>query len=96
MTARSLPVLLALIDAKAEEPFLSNRIIDAVQAGIITGAEARHLQAFERRPVKARSRMVADAVDVSPEAIAMMRARAAELSVQLRERSNRRGGSDVA
>lgn len=75
MEARSLPVLLQLIDAEATDPFMSNRIVEAHQAGIITTAEARHLQSFERRTPKSRQRALADAVDVTPEAVSRMRAK---------------------
>ena len=93
MPARSLPVLLQLIDAEPTDPLISERIVEAYQAGAITNAEARHLQSFERRSPKSRKRALADAVDARPEAIADMRAKLAAM----RERLNsHRAGDGVA
>lgn len=85
MNARSLPVLLNLIDAEVTDPFIMERVVDAFQAGVITNAEARHLQAFENRPMKSRKRMLAEATDVSDAAMAKMRAKLAEAHAKLLE-----------
>ena len=96
MPLRSLPVLLQIIDAEPTDPFMSDRIVDAYQAGVITNAEARHLQSFERRSPKSRKRALADVVDVSPEAIADMRSKLAAMRERLDARDPRQRGDDVA
>lgn len=93
MTERLLPELLQLIEASPDEPLLSHRIVDAAQAGIITGAEARHLQSFERRSPKSRKRALADSVDVTPDAVAQTRAKLVAVGEELRKRYPR--GGDV-
>lgn len=91
MTSRPLPVLLDLIDAKPTDPFIMDRAVEAHQAGLISNAEVRHLQAFERRPVKSRKRALADTVDVSDKAINEMKAKLAAASEALRVQQERPG-----
>jgi hypothetical protein len=83
--ARSLPVLLQLINAEATDPFIMERVVEAFQAGVITNAEARHLQAFEKRPMKSRKRMLEEVADVSPDALAKTSAKLAEAHAKLLE-----------
>lgn len=80
MPARSLPVLLQLVDVDVDDPFMMDRVVEAFQAGVITGAEARHLQSFSERSLKSRKRALAAETDVSPVAIEAMRAKLARAS----------------
>lgn len=73
MPVRTLPVLLQLVNVDAEEPFMMDQVVEAFQAGVITGAEARHLQSFSERSPKSRKRALAAETDVSPVAIEAMR-----------------------
>lgn len=75
MPVRTLPVLLQLVNVDAEEPFMMDQVVEAFQAGVITGAEARHLQSFSEQSLKSRKRALAAETDVSPVAIEAMRAK---------------------
>ena len=83
--ARPLHVLLHLIHAEATDSFIMERVVEAFQAGVITNAEARHLQAFEKRPMKSRKRMLAEIADVSPDAVAKTGAKLAAAHAKLLE-----------
>lgn len=61
---------------------MGSGIVEAHQAGVITTAEARHLAAFEKRPMKSRKRMLAEATDASDAAVAKMRGKLAEVSAR--------------
>ena len=80
MPARSLPVLLQLINVEADEPFMMDQVVEAFQAGLITGAEARHLESFSERTPKSRKRALAAETGVSDAAIQAMRAKLARAS----------------
>lgn len=80
MRSRTLPALLQLVDVDADDPFILDQVVAALQAGVITGAEARHLQAFSERSPKSRKRALAAETDVSPAAIEAMRTKLARAS----------------
>lgn len=90
MPARSLPVLLQLVDVDADDPFMTDRVVEAFQAGVITGAEARHLQSFSKRSPKSRKRALADQRPVSDAEINEMRAKLEVASARLRVMNARR------
>lgn len=91
MAARPLPVLLDLIGATPTDPFIIDRAVEAHQAGLISNAEVRHLQSFERRPAKSRKRALADTVDVSREEKVEARAKLAEARQAVRRRKEQEG-----
>lgn len=80
MPVRTLPVLLQLVDVDVDEPLIMDRVVEAFQAGVITGAEARHLQSFSERSPKSRKRALAAETGVSDAAIQAMRAKLARAS----------------
>ena len=90
MPARTLPVLLQLVNVDADEPFMMDHVVAAFQAGVITGAEARHLQSFSKRSPKSRKRALADQRPVSDAEIDAMRGKLEAMSARLRMITARR------
>lgn len=87
---RSLPVLLQLVNVEAEEPFMMDQVVEAFQAGVITGAEARHLQSFSKRSPKSRKRAIADQRPVSDAEFDEMRPKLEAASARLQAMIARR------
>lgn len=88
MMSRPLSVLLDIAGIDVDEPLIMDRVVEAFQAGSITRAETRWLQSFERRSSKSRKRALMESADVSPAAIAEMRAKLSEMRAKL-ERQQR-------
>ncbi len=83
MPVRTLPVLLQLVDVDADDPLMMDRVVEAYQAGVITGEEARHLQSFSERSPKSRRCALADQRPVSDAEIDEMRAKLEAASARL-------------
>lgn len=98
MSVRTLPVLLHIIGADNDFPVSPHdeRIADAYRAEAISLPEVRLLQSFGRRSPKGQKRALADAVDVTPEGIAEMKAKLQAVQAAHRAVHPDRGWDDVS